>query len=80
MEISERPSPNFGERAGGLSPSLVVLHYTAMASAQDATTSETLVRGRLEVSRDVPPATTGPKLAASPVEVKAYVASRPRSG
>ena len=36
MEISERPSPNFGERAGGLSPSLVVLHYTAMDSAEAA--------------------------------------------
>ncbi|WP_370645675.1 N-acetylmuramoyl-L-alanine amidase [Ruegeria sp. Ofav3-42] len=30
------PSPNFGPRRDGLTPSLIVLHYTAMDSAQDA--------------------------------------------
>ncbi len=30
------PSPNFGPRRDGLTPSLVVLHYTAMGSAQAA--------------------------------------------
>lgn len=30
------PSPNFGERKGGARPSLVVIHYTAMASAMAA--------------------------------------------
>ncbi|MBO9411184.1 N-acetylmuramoyl-L-alanine amidase [Ruegeria sp. R8_2] len=30
------PSPNFGSRRDGLGPSLVVLHYTAMNSAQAA--------------------------------------------
>lgn len=30
------PSPNFGERRDGLVPSLVVLHYTAMESAEAA--------------------------------------------
>ncbi len=29
-------SPNFGERAGGQSPSMLVLHYTGMANAEDA--------------------------------------------
>ena len=29
-------SPNFGERRGGLQPSLIVLHYTAMASCKAA--------------------------------------------
>jgi N-acetylmuramoyl-L-alanine amidase len=29
-------SPNFGERRGGLSPTFIVLHYTAMASCQAA--------------------------------------------
>ena len=29
-------SPNFGERRGGLRPSLIVLHYTAMASCDAA--------------------------------------------
>ena len=36
MQIAERPSPNFGERRDGLRPSLVVIHYTAMASAEAA--------------------------------------------
>ncbi|WP_171235452.1 N-acetylmuramoyl-L-alanine amidase [Ruegeria sp. HKCCA6837] len=30
------PSPNFGERRDGLTPSLIVIHYTAMDSAQAA--------------------------------------------
>ena len=30
------PSPNFGERRGGARPSLIVLHYTAMAGAEAA--------------------------------------------
>lgn len=30
------PSPNFGERRGGLRPSLVVIHYTAMESCAAA--------------------------------------------
>jgi len=30
------PSPNFGERRGGVLPSLVVIHYTAMASCAEA--------------------------------------------
>ena len=30
------PSPNFGERRGGALPSLIVLHYTAMASCAEA--------------------------------------------
>ena len=31
-----QPSPNFGERPGGLKPSLLVLHYTGMNDAQAA--------------------------------------------
>jgi N-acetylmuramoyl-L-alanine amidase len=31
-----RPSPNFGPRRDGLTPSLSVLHYPAMRSAQAA--------------------------------------------
>jgi N-acetylmuramoyl-L-alanine amidase len=30
------PSPNFGDRRGGLRPELVVLHFTAMASCAEA--------------------------------------------
>jgi N-acetylmuramoyl-L-alanine amidase len=31
-----RPSPNFGPRRGGLTPSIIVIHYTAMQSAEAA--------------------------------------------
>lgn len=36
MKIIEHPSPNHGPRKGGLCPSLIVLHYTAMATAEAA--------------------------------------------
>lgn len=34
--MSLPPSPNFGERRGGVRPSLIVIHYTAMASCAEA--------------------------------------------
>lgn len=34
--MSLPPSPNFGPRRGGVRPSLIVLHYTAMASCAEA--------------------------------------------
>lgn len=34
--MTDFPSPNFGERRGGVLPSLVVIHYTAMASCAAA--------------------------------------------
>lgn len=34
--MSGFPSPNFGERRGGVQPSVIVLHYTAMASCAEA--------------------------------------------
>ncbi|NOD74636.1 MULTISPECIES: N-acetylmuramoyl-L-alanine amidase [unclassified Ruegeria] len=42
------PSPNFGERRDGLTPSLIVIHYTAMDSAQAAL--ERLCDPKAEVS------------------------------
>lgn len=36
FEIKQYPSPNYGPRKGGAEPSLIVLHYTAMASAEGA--------------------------------------------
>ena len=36
MKIIERSSPNCGMRRGGALPALVVLHYTAMLSAEAA--------------------------------------------
>ena len=34
MRIIDHPSPNFGDRRDGTIPDLIVLHYTAMATAQ----------------------------------------------
>ena len=36
LECLSHASPNFGDRKGGAVPDIVVLHYTAMASAEDA--------------------------------------------
>lgn len=36
MEVIQHRSPNFGPRRDGLTPTLIVLHYTAMASAKAA--------------------------------------------
>lgn len=36
MDLRWRPSPNFGPRRGGVGVRFVVLHYTAMASAEAA--------------------------------------------
>jgi N-acetylmuramoyl-L-alanine amidase len=36
LDICQHPSPNFGERRDGQRPELIVIHYTAMESAQAA--------------------------------------------
>ncbi|MGC8203684.1 N-acetylmuramoyl-L-alanine amidase [Aliiroseovarius sp. PTFE2010] len=36
FNVEQHPSPNFGDRRGGATPSLIVLHYTAMQTAEDA--------------------------------------------
>ena len=36
MKIHQHPSPNFGERRRGEIPDLIVIHYTAMATADEA--------------------------------------------
>lgn len=36
MQILQHPSPNYGPRRDGLRPELIVLHYTAMDTAQAA--------------------------------------------
>jgi N-acetylmuramoyl-L-alanine amidase len=48
MEIVDRSSPNFGPRRGGALPSLVVIHHTAMPTAEAAL--ERLVDPAAEVS------------------------------
>ncbi len=35
-KVVARPSPNFNERPAGVTPSILVLHYTGMTSAEDA--------------------------------------------
>ncbi|MFY0596220.1 MAG: N-acetylmuramoyl-L-alanine amidase [Cognatishimia sp.] len=47
-QIIQTPSPNFGPRREGATPSLIVLHYTAMASAKAA--CKTLCNPETEVS------------------------------
>lgn len=48
MECLAHPSPNFGERRNGARPDMVVLHYTAMQSAEAAL--ERLCDNTVEVS------------------------------
>ncbi|MEM8570489.1 MAG: N-acetylmuramoyl-L-alanine amidase [Pseudomonadota bacterium] len=36
MEIRKRPSPNFGDRHGAVSPDIILIHYTAMLDAEAA--------------------------------------------
>lgn len=48
LEIAWHPSPNFGERRGGAKPSIIVIHYTAMDSAEAAV--ERLCAPEFEVS------------------------------
>ena len=36
LNIIQHPSPNFGIRHGGISPKIIVLHYTAMQNSNDA--------------------------------------------
>src|SRR5688572_29290563 len=36
MRITDRPSPNFNDRAGGVKPDCLILHYTGMKTAQEA--------------------------------------------
>ena len=38
MDITDRPSPNFGERKDGVGVELIVLHFTAMPDAEAALT------------------------------------------
>ncbi len=47
-QIIQHPSPNFGPRRDGVQPSLIVLHYTAMTSADAAL--ERLCTPEFEVS------------------------------
>lgn len=64
------PSPNSGERRGGLRPSLVVIHYTAMASCAEA--RERLCDPAAEVSAHWLLSETGAAEALVPEEARAW--------
>lgn len=63
-------SPNFGERRGGLLPSLVVIHYTAMATAGEA--AARLCDPAYEVSAHYLIAEDGEVLGLVPEEMRAW--------
>ncbi|TNC51842.1 N-acetylmuramoyl-L-alanine amidase [Rubellimicrobium rubrum] len=71
-------SPNHGERRGGLRPDLVVLHYTAMASAREAL--ERLCDPDAEVSAHYLIAEDGDVVALVPEERRAWHAGAGRWG
>ncbi len=48
LDIQQHPSPNFGPRRDGAAPSLIVIHYTAMDTAENALS--TLCNPATEVS------------------------------
>ena len=64
------PSPNFGERRGGLRPSLVVIHYTAMDSC--AAARARLCDPAAEVSAHWLISETGDAEALVPEEMRAW--------
>ncbi|MFE3837808.1 N-acetylmuramoyl-L-alanine amidase [Pseudogemmobacter sonorensis] len=64
------PSPNFGARRGGVRPSLVVLHYTAMASC--AAARARLCDAQAEVSAHWLISETGEAEALVPEEARAW--------
>ena len=70
LRIAERPSPNRGERRGGATPDMVVLHYTAMESARAA--ADRLCDPRSEVSAHYLIARDGEVLALVPEELRAW--------
>ena len=63
-------SPNFGERRGGLRPSLIVLHYTAMDSCEAA--RDRLCDPATEVSAHYLISEAGAVLALVPEEMRAW--------
>lgn len=74
LPIIEHPSPNCGPRRDGLKPSLIVIHYTAMQSAQAAI--ERLCDPQAEVSAHYLIANTGQITQMVPEEARAWHAGR----
>lgn len=72
------PSPNFGERKEGAQPDLIVLHYTAMQSAEAA--CRTLCNPENEVSAHYLIAEDGTVMSMVPEEKRAWHAGAGRWG
>lgn len=70
LPIIEHPSPNCGARRDGLTPTLIVLHYTAMQSAKAAI--ERLCDPQAEVSAHYLIAKTGQITRMVPEEMRAW--------
>lgn len=70
LPIAEHPSANFGPRKGGLMPEMVVLHYTAMASA--ALARDRLCDPQAEVSAHYLISNTGVVEQLVPEEMRAW--------
>jgi N-acetylmuramoyl-L-alanine amidase len=68
--IRAHPSPNFGDRRGGIRPELVVIHYTAMPSCAEAL--ERLCDPAAEVSAHYLIDTDGTVLSLVPEEARAW--------
>jgi len=70
LRLVSYPSPNFGERRGGILPDLVVIHYTAMADL--AAARDRLCDPAAEVSAHYLIDTDGTVLALVPEEARAW--------
>ena len=78
MNPTPHPSPNFGERRNGATPDLVVLHYTAMASARAAL--DVLSSPKAEVSAHYLISETGEVFLLVAEEMRAWHAGAGRWG
>lgn len=76
--FTRRDSPNCGPRRDGARPDLVVIHYTAMGSAEAA--ANTLCNPKTEVSAHYLIAKDGAVLALVPEELRAWHAGAGRWG
>lgn len=74
LRIARRDSPNCGERRGGARPDMVVLHYTAMASARAA--ADRLCDPAAEVSAHYLIDADGAVLALVPEHLRAWHAGQ----
>ncbi len=70
LRLTTRPSPNYGPRRDGAKPDIVVIHYTAMASARTA--ANTLCNPDTEVSAHYLIAEDGEVMSLVPEAMRAW--------